>query len=64
MPPNRWDDGAARRLPALDGLVYRSRLLGEDRSVVNIYGGNTSAKLPAVDHLGRAVEILWIKGSG
>ncbi len=63
MPSNLWDDAAARQ-PALDGLVYRSRLLARDRSVVNIYGGNTSAKLMDSDHLGRPVEVLWVKGSG
>lgn len=64
MPQNLWNPEAAMKLPALDGLVYRSNLLGQDRSVVNIYGGNTSAKLTEVDHLGRPVEVLWVKGSG
>ncbi|HBY96329.1 MAG TPA: bifunctional rhamnulose-1-phosphate aldolase/short-chain dehydrogenase, partial [Chloroflexi bacterium] len=64
MPQNLWNPEAAMKLPALDGLVYRSNLLGQDRSVVNIYGGNTSAKLVEVDHLGREVEVLWVKGSG
>src|SRR5207247_1785643 len=50
--------------PALDGLVYRSTLLARDRSVVNIYGGNTSAKLTDTDHVGRSVDLLWVKGSG
>lgn len=43
MPQYLWDDNAARRLPALDGLAYRSRLLAQDRRVVNVHGGNTSA---------------------
>jgi len=64
VPQYLWDDDAARGLSALDGLVYRSRLLAADRSIVNIYGGNTSAKLPDVDHLGRPVQVLWVKGSG
>ncbi|MCG8353265.1 MAG: class II aldolase/adducin family protein, partial [Chloroflexales bacterium] len=64
MPQNLWDADKAQQHPELDGLVYRSNLLGRDRSVVNIYGGNTSAKLSAVDHLGRTVEVLWVKGSG
>jgi rhamnulose-1-phosphate aldolase/alcohol dehydrogenase len=64
MPQNLWDADEARQHPELDGLVYRSNLLGRDRSVVNIYGGNTSAKLNAADHLGRTVEVLWVKGSG
>lgn len=64
MPANLWDDAAATRQPALDGLVYRSTLLARDRSVVNIYGGNTSAKLTGADHVGRSVDLLWVKGSG
>ncbi|HWQ15544.1 MAG TPA: bifunctional aldolase/short-chain dehydrogenase [Roseiflexaceae bacterium] len=64
MPRNIWNDDDARAMPELDGLVYRARLLGADRSVVNLYGGNISAKLPATDHMGRPVEVLWVKGSG
>lgn len=63
-PPNLWNDDDAQRLPQLDGLVYRSRLLGRDRSVCNIYGGNTSVKCIETDHLGRPIEVLWVKGSG
>jgi rhamnulose-1-phosphate aldolase/alcohol dehydrogenase len=44
--------------------VYRSNLLGRDRAVVNIYGGNTSAKLTLTDHMGREVEVLAVKASG
>jgi rhamnose utilization protein RhaD (predicted bifunctional aldolase and dehydrogenase) len=54
----------ASRLPDLDGLVYRSNLLGRDRAVVNIYGGNTSAKIKMRDHVGREVEVLAVKASG
>ena len=64
MPENNWNENDAQQLSALDGLVYRSNLLGADRSVVNIFGGNTSAKLDATDHVGRNVEVLWVKGSG
>ncbi len=64
MPQNLWDEQALAQNPVLDGLVYRSNLLGRDRSIVNIYGGNTSAKLIEVDHLGREVEVMWIKASG
>lgn len=64
MPKNLWNDDDAKKLPALDGLVYRSNLLGSDRTVINIYGGNTSAKLKMQDHLGRARDVLWVKGSG
>ena len=64
MPVNYWSEIDAAALTALDGLVYRSNLLGQDRSVCNIFGGNTSVKLIETDHLGREVEVLWVKGSG
>ena len=64
MPQFRWNTTDATAMAALDGLVYRSRLLGSDRTVVNIYGGNTSAKTMEVDHAGRPVQVLWVKGSG
>lgn len=64
MPQNLWNESEAKQNPALDGLVYRSNLLGRDRAVVNIYGGNTSAKLSEKNHLAQEVEVLWVKGSG
>ena len=64
MPKNLWNAAEAAQLPALDGLVYRSNLLGRDRSVCNIFGGNTSVKLTESNHLGQEVEVLWVKGSG
>ncbi len=64
MPLNLWNDADAAKLPDLDGLVYRSNLLGRDRAVVNIYGGNTSAKIMMQDHMGREVEVLAVKASG
>ena len=63
-PASRWDDAAAAGLSTLDGLVYRSNLLGADRALANIGGGNTSAKEFATDHTGREVRVLWVKGSG
>jgi rhamnulose-1-phosphate aldolase/alcohol dehydrogenase len=48
----------------LEQLVYRSNLLGAERSVANFGGGNTSAKLRQTDHAGRTIEVLWVKGSG
>lgn len=64
MPENLWNAQDAAARPELDGLVYRSNLLGRDRAVVNIYGGNTSAKLTLLDHLGRATRVLAVKASG
>ena len=39
-------------------------MLGKDRSVINIYGGNTSVKLTETNHLDQSVDVLWVKGSG
>ncbi len=63
MPQNLWKSDEASRLSDLDGLVYRNNLLGRDRAVVNIYGGNTSAKLIMTDHAGRQMEVLAVKAS-
>jgi rhamnulose-1-phosphate aldolase/alcohol dehydrogenase len=63
-PVSRWDPAAASGLSLLDGLVYRSNLLGADRSIANIGGGNTSVKETVHDHAGRDVRVLWVKGSG
>jgi rhamnose utilization protein RhaD (predicted bifunctional aldolase and dehydrogenase)/NAD(P)-dependent dehydrogenase (short-subunit alcohol dehydrogenase family) len=64
MPKNLWQDEDAPAGDGLKSLVYRSHLLGADRSVVNIYGGNTSVKQIERDHLGREPLVLWVKGSG
>jgi len=61
---NRWKESEAPQSDGLESLTYRSRLLGSDRTLVNIYGGNTSTKSLEKDHLGREVEVLWVKGSG
>jgi rhamnulose-1-phosphate aldolase/alcohol dehydrogenase len=63
-PEDRWDGAAADGLDVLDRLAYRSNLLGADRALANIGGGNTSAKETTTDHTGRGVRILWVKGSG
>jgi rhamnulose-1-phosphate aldolase/alcohol dehydrogenase len=63
-PLDRWDEPAAAGLSVLDGLVYRSNLLGADRALANQGGGNTSAKETIVDHAGRETRVLWVKGSG
>lgn len=64
MPKNLWDDSRAAGLDALDLLVYRSNLLGADRAVCNIYGGNTGSKTIEKDFRGQPVRTLWVKGSG
>jgi rhamnulose-1-phosphate aldolase/alcohol dehydrogenase len=60
-----WQNEEAARLSGIDRLVYRSNKLGEDLTLTNTGGGNTSSKLIEQDPLtGEDVEVLWIKGSG
>jgi rhamnulose-1-phosphate aldolase/alcohol dehydrogenase len=63
-PLDRWDPAAVTGLDSLDALTYRSNLLGADRALANVGGGNTSAKGALVDHTGREIRALWVKGSG
>ncbi len=48
----------------LGQVVLASHLLGANRAVSNFGGGNTSAKGVTVDHAGRSVNAMWVKGSG
>ncbi|WP_058307668.1 bifunctional rhamnulose-1-phosphate aldolase/short-chain dehydrogenase [Gracilibacillus massiliensis] len=64
MVQNKWDDSKIKQNDGLESLVYRSNLLGSDRSVVNIGGGNTSSKTIEKDFKGDDVEVMWVKGSG
>src|ERR1041384_8455444 len=60
-----WQDEIADQLGPVDRLVYRSNKLGEDLTLTNTGGGNTSSKLMAIDPLTeQPVEVLWLKGSG
>jgi rhamnulose-1-phosphate aldolase/alcohol dehydrogenase len=60
-----WRDEDADRLTGVDRLVYRSNRLGDDLTLTNTGGGNTSSKLEQTDPLtGEPAEVLWIKGSG
>jgi rhamnulose-1-phosphate aldolase/alcohol dehydrogenase len=62
---NDWDDAAASQATTtLDQVVFASHLLGGNRAVSNFGGGNTSAKGTSVDHVGRDVATIWVKGSG
>ena len=60
----KWSPEQAAELSPLEALAYRSNLLGSNRAIANYGGGNTSAKLREVDHVGREIEVLWVKGSG
>ena len=64
LPKNLWNDADAPAGDGLASLAYRSRLLGADRTLVNLYGGNTSVKAAETDHVGRETTVLWVKGSG
>src|SRR5262245_38610621 len=60
-----WRDEETEKLKGVERLVYRSNKLGEDLTLTNTGGGNTSSKLMERDPLTtQEVEVLWIKGSG
>ncbi|HEV8642015.1 MAG TPA: bifunctional rhamnulose-1-phosphate aldolase/short-chain dehydrogenase [Methylomirabilota bacterium] len=61
---SRWNDAEARDLAPLDLLVYASRLIGAETSLVVWGGGNTSIKTVERDHRGHDVDALRVKGSG
>jgi len=65
MVQSLWDASKASSLAGgLDELVYRSNIIGADRRVCNIFGGNTSTKTTVQDFRGRDVEVMFVKGSG
>ncbi len=41
-----WDDSRVEALDAVEHLVYRSNILGDDLRITNTCGGNTSSKFP------------------
>ena len=61
---SRWNDAEAAALEGVDLLVYASRLVGAETSLVVWGGGNTSVKVVERDHRGREVPVLRVKGSG
>jgi len=61
---SRWNDAEASPLTDLDLLVYASRLIGAETSLVVWGGGNTSIKVSERDHRSRPTEVLRVKGSG
>ena len=61
---SRWNDAEAAKLEGLDLLVYASRLVGAETSLVVWGGGNTSIKTVERDHRGRQIPVLRVKGSG
>ena len=61
---DRWPAPGDVPDDALGQVLLASHLLGADRAVANFGGGNTSAKGTATDHVGRAIDVMWVKGSG
>ncbi|MEC1777442.1 bifunctional aldolase/short-chain dehydrogenase [Bacillus mojavensis] len=65
MVKHVWDsEHAAQLSKGVEELVYRSNLIGADRTVCNWGGGNTSMKTTEKDFRGREIEVMWVKGSG
>jgi len=63
--PDQWDEArATRATTTLDEVLLASHLLGANRALANVGGGNTSAKSVVTDHVGREVSAIWVKGSG
>jgi rhamnulose-1-phosphate aldolase/alcohol dehydrogenase len=61
---SRWNEAEAAALEGVDLLVYGSRLVGAETSLVVWGGGNTSIKVTERDHRGREIPVLRVKGSG
>lgn len=64
LTEDRWPPAAEVPDDPLGQVLLASHLLGSDRGVANFGGGNTSVKGHAPDHVGREVEVMWVKGSG
>jgi rhamnulose-1-phosphate aldolase/alcohol dehydrogenase len=63
LAEDRWPSSGVPD-DALGQVLLASHLLGADRAVANFGGGNTSAKGRATDHVGREIDVMWVKGSG
>jgi rhamnulose-1-phosphate aldolase/alcohol dehydrogenase len=70
---DRWSDAAFHEAVArwgpqwgedLAARTYSARLIGADPALVLHGGGNTSVKSEVKDLLGRALRVLFVKGSG
>ncbi|HKC08055.1 MAG TPA: bifunctional rhamnulose-1-phosphate aldolase/short-chain dehydrogenase [Methylomirabilota bacterium] len=61
---SRWSDADAQGRSELDLLVYASRLIGAETTLVVWGGGNTSVKQDERDHRNRPTRVLRVKGSG
>ncbi|MBI4281987.1 MAG: bifunctional rhamnulose-1-phosphate aldolase/short-chain dehydrogenase [Chloroflexi bacterium] len=59
-----WSEKDALGMSDLDLLVYQSRLVGAEPSLVLWGGGNTSLKTTERDFRGQECRVLRVKGSG
>jgi rhamnulose-1-phosphate aldolase/alcohol dehydrogenase len=58
---NRWAETPGNEI---DQLVYQSRLVGAEESLVLWGGGNNSVKSQSTDLLGTPIPVMYIKSSG
>jgi len=58
---NRWAETPENEI---DQLVYQSRLVGAEESLVLWGGGNNSVKSRSTDLLGQPIDVMYIKSSG
>jgi rhamnulose-1-phosphate aldolase/alcohol dehydrogenase len=58
---NRWAETPENEI---DQLVYQSRLVGTEESLVLWGGGNNSVKSQSTDLLGKPIDVMYIKSSG
>jgi rhamnulose-1-phosphate aldolase/alcohol dehydrogenase len=58
---NRWAETPGNEI---DQLVYQSRLVGAEESLVLWGGGNNSVKSQSIDLLGHPIDVMYIKSSG
>lgn len=62
---NRWNDADAAQFAGdVGGLIYASRLLGQDFDLTQSGGGNTSVKVTETDLFGQPQARVYVKGSG
>ena len=61
---SQWSNEVAETFKGVDLLVYASQTIGSNQDLVLWGGGNSSMKGEILDHVGRKVRVLWIKGSG
>ena len=61
---NRWNESEIGGAPLIEQLIYQSRLVGAEESLVLWGGGNNSVKRQGIDPLGNPIDVMDVKGSG